>query len=62
MFATCMLCNIQIYFCNIQMKHLKHMFETPEIYACNMKHTLATCVYTHCNIRNIQMKHLETYV
>jgi hypothetical protein len=35
-----MLCNIQIYLCNIQMKHLKHMCETPETletYACNMR-------------------------
>ena len=27
-----------------------------------MKHTIATCVYSHCNICNIQMKHLKTYV
>jgi hypothetical protein len=60
--ATCMLCNISIYFCNIQMKHLKHIFETPKTYACNLKHTFVTCVYSHCNIRNIQMKHLKTYV
>jgi hypothetical protein len=33
--ATCVFChcniyNIQIYFCNIQMKHLKQRCETPE--------------------------------
>jgi hypothetical protein len=31
-------------------EHLKYMSETPEtleIYACNMKHTVATCVYSH---------------
>ena len=47
----------QIYFCNIQMKHLKYMFETPKTYACNMKHMLATCVYSHCNIRLKHLKH-----
>jgi hypothetical protein len=26
-FEACMLCNIQIYFCNIMMKCLKHTFE-----------------------------------
>jgi hypothetical protein len=26
-----------------------------------MKRTFATCVYSHCNIRNMQMKHLNTY-
>ena len=44
------------------MKQLKHTFETPETFACNMKHTFATCIYSHCNIHNIQMKHLKTYV
>ena len=57
-----MLCNISIYFCNIQMKHLKHTFETTETFSCNMKYTFATCIYSHCNIHNIQMKHLKTYV
>ena len=36
--------NIQIYFCNIRMEHLQHysrIFETCEIYACNMRQTLA---------------------
>jgi len=32
-FATGMLCNI----CNIQMKHLRHMSETLEMQACNMR-------------------------
>jgi hypothetical protein len=31
-FATCMLRNIHIYFCNIQMKHSKHTSETFETY------------------------------
>jgi hypothetical protein len=47
------ICNIQIYFCNIQMKHLQHTYETPE--------TLETCML--CNIQiyfcNIQIKHLK---
>jgi hypothetical protein len=33
------MCNILIYFCNIQIKHMKHpneISETLEIYACNM--------------------------
>ena len=34
---------------NIHIKQLKHL-----------KHILATYVYNHCNICNIQMKHLET--
>ena len=25
-----------------------------------LKHILATYVYSHCNIRNVQMEHLET--
>jgi hypothetical protein len=29
-FKTCILCNIQIYLCNIMMKHLKHTFDTIE--------------------------------
>ena len=33
---------------NIQVKHLKHL-----------ENTLATYVYSHCNICNIQMKHLQ---
>jgi hypothetical protein len=45
-------CNIQIYFCNMR---LKHMSETLATYFCNM-HT-----YSHYNIRNIQMKYLKTY-
>jgi hypothetical protein len=47
--ATCMLCNIQIYFCNIQMKRLKHLR--------HLKHMLATW--------NICLQHayiaIETY-
>ena len=31
-YSHCSMCNILIYFCNIQMKHLKHF----KIYACNM--------------------------
>jgi len=36
--------NIQIYFCNIRIKHLQHCsktFETRETFACNMRQTLA---------------------
>ena len=36
----CNMCNIMIYFCNIQMKHLQHISEiseTIEIYSCNMR-------------------------
>jgi hypothetical protein len=50
MLATCMLCNIQIYFCNIQMKHLEHTSKKPKIldtYDCNMKHTFATYSLKH---------------
>jgi hypothetical protein len=35
---------------NICQKQLKHL-----------QHILATCVYSHCNIGSIQMKHLKTY-
>jgi hypothetical protein len=34
------MCNITIYFCNIQMKHLQHTSKTSEIietYSCNMR-------------------------
>ena len=37
----CNMCNIPIYFCNIRMKHLKHISktsETFEMYTCNMHH------------------------
>ena len=35
----CNICNILIYFCNIRVKHLytSEIFETLEIYACNMQ-------------------------
>jgi hypothetical protein len=45
------ICNIQIYFCNIQIKHLQHKFEKYE--------TLEIFVYNHNNICNIQMKYLK---
>jgi hypothetical protein len=35
----CNMCNIQIYFCNIHMKHLQRtseISETSETYSCNM--------------------------
>jgi hypothetical protein len=34
------MCNIPIYFCNIQMKHMQHLDETSktlETYVCNMR-------------------------
>jgi hypothetical protein len=31
------ICNIPIYFCNILIKHLYHISETFEKYACNMR-------------------------
>jgi hypothetical protein len=37
----------QIYFCNIQIKHLQHMSKTDE--------TLKTCVYSHCNMCNTKI-------
>jgi hypothetical protein len=59
--------------CNIQMIHLQHTYETPEMletYACNMQHpdlllqhpdkTLTTYVYNRWNIWNIHLKH--TYI
>jgi hypothetical protein len=59
------ICNIQIYFCNIHLRQMKHL-----------EHTLETYVYSHCNMCNILIyfcntdtKHLqhtsrtsETYV
>jgi hypothetical protein len=52
------ICNIQIYFCNVQIKHLQRTSET--------EHTLKTYVYNHynmCNISiyfcNIHLKHLQ---
>jgi hypothetical protein len=38
-YSYCNICNISIYFCNINMKHLQHSDETSktlEIYSCNM--------------------------
>jgi hypothetical protein len=37
------ICNIQIYFCNIQIKHLQHLSATNEIFGT---YTLETYVYT----------------
>ena len=39
MYSHCNICNIPIYFCNIQMKHLQHTSETYErieTYVCNI--------------------------
>ena len=36
-YSHCNICNIQIYFCNVQMKLLKHTSETLETYAYNMR-------------------------
>jgi hypothetical protein len=43
-----MLCDSQVYFCNIQIKHLKHTFITTK----HLKYMLATCIYFCCNICN----------
>jgi hypothetical protein len=51
MYSHSNICNIQINFCNIQMKHLQHKSKTSE--------TLETYVYNHNNISNIKMKHLK---
>ena len=47
-YSHCNICNIPIYFCNIDIKHLQHTFNTPETletYVCNIlfqrKHLLA---------------------
>jgi hypothetical protein len=37
MYKHCHMCNIPIYFCNIDIKHLQHTFETLETYACNIR-------------------------
>jgi hypothetical protein len=39
-------CNIPIYFCNTDTKHLQYISETPETYVCNM-----------CFQRNISLAH-----
>jgi hypothetical protein len=56
------ICNIQIYFCNIQIKHLQHSFGIDEY----LEHTLKTYMYSHynmCNISiyfyNINIQHLQ---
>jgi hypothetical protein len=39
LYSHCNICNILIYFCNIDIKHLQHTsetFETLETYVCNM--------------------------
>jgi hypothetical protein len=48
----------ETYSCNMHvMQHLdlllQHPDETLEKYACKMKHMIATCVYSHCNIYNV---------
>jgi hypothetical protein len=51
-YCHCNICNNSIYFCNIQMKHLKYKSKTPEK------------LENICNIQiyfcNVQIKHLET--
>ena len=31
------MCNIPIYFCNIDIKHMQYISETLETYVCNMR-------------------------
>ena len=33
----CNKCNIPIYFCNIDIKHMQYISETLETYVCNMR-------------------------
>jgi hypothetical protein len=58
-----MLCNIQIYFCNIMIKHLKHTFETTEtLENICLKHTyivIVTYATSQIDFCNIQMKHFK---
>jgi hypothetical protein len=56
------ICNIQIYFCNIYMKHLQHTLKQMK----NLEPTLETYVYSHYNMCNIliyfcdiDVKHLQ---
>jgi len=59
--AIANICNIQIYFCNMQMKHLQHMYETSETLenirlqqAC-----YATSTISRWNTWDIRLKHLQ---
>jgi len=46
------LCNIEIYFCNIQMKHLQHEFETSET---RSKHAYrAIAIICHIHIKHLK--------
>ena len=36
-YSHCSICNIPIYFCNTDIKHLQHTSETSETYVCNMR-------------------------
>ena len=50
----------QIYFCNIQMKHLQHMLETAETLAKHLK-TLEKHMYSSCKHMQHPDETLETY-
>jgi hypothetical protein len=49
------ICNIETYFCNIQIKHLQHKSETSETLETRLKYAYRVIT----NIWNIQIKHLK---
>ena len=66
------MCNVAIYFCNIQTKHLQHSSGHRNIWNIHLKHTcitittcaasrstVATSIYNTCNIPLKYLKHLK---